>query len=194
MGACPEILMQCNWLVQCSGSFSEIWTKARATPQNSIFHFFFGIFIEFLGCFSVINYFSLFHYFSRVDISFLSNGAHFFPCFFLVRVPFNFQFFFGQSFPHPFLFLHPENLPPFGRRPIGTGRPERGPFVAVRRPLLLRPGQRRRRRLGVGRSAATRHGQRGVRRRRQRLLPQVFFFCFFCTLFLFFFISLPRVR
>ena len=38
--------------------FLEIWTKVRATPHNSIFHFY-CIFIEFLGCYSVINYFSV---------------------------------------------------------------------------------------------------------------------------------------
>ena len=38
--------------------FLEIWTKARATPHNSIFHFV-CIFIEFLGRYSVINYLSL---------------------------------------------------------------------------------------------------------------------------------------
>jgi len=34
------------------GPFSEIWTKAWATPHNSIFSSF-CIFIEFLGCYSV---------------------------------------------------------------------------------------------------------------------------------------------
>ena len=41
------------------GPFSEIWTKVRATPHNSIFLFFFCIFIEFLCCFFLINYFSM---------------------------------------------------------------------------------------------------------------------------------------
>ena len=40
------------------GPFSEIWTKARATPHNTIFSLF-CILIEFLGCNSLIDYFSV---------------------------------------------------------------------------------------------------------------------------------------
>ena len=57
------------------GPHSEIWTKARATPHNSIFSFF-CILIEFLGCNTAINYFSVL--FFRRFCSWISLSFHFF--------------------------------------------------------------------------------------------------------------------
>ena len=53
--------------------FAEIWTKALSAPHHSIFSVFFScIFIEFLGCGSVMNRFSVLLFCFCIFIEFLS--------------------------------------------------------------------------------------------------------------------------